>query len=281
MTVDLHAQNRFQEGLSALDETRTEMQQVLDAVFRARAERPPVSVEEEQELIYTALAGNNQAFVQLVLLYAPLLRKIAEPYRSAAHLWEETLETIIGGLWAAIAGFDPSQSDRLGAHLWSVITEAVHEERDPMSLAIAVPGRTLRRATAVQRRIRDGEHLDDVIADTPGITREAYLAVEAARNMSGFRDTDSHEPEHISIERYDAAHLALAQVDDLQREVCRWYYGFNSEDPILSDAGTAEQINIAALGEEAAKSGQSVIYTRKVNRARTSALQEMREFLAD
>jgi len=279
MTVDLHAQNQVDPGLSTLDDPRTEMQRALDAVFHGRDELPPVSVEEEQELIYAALAGSNQAFVTLLRLYAPLLRKIAEPYRAATSLWEETLETIVSGLWAAVAGFDSTIHSRLGATLHHVIHLALNEERDPLSVALAVPGRTLRRATAVQRRVRNGEPLEQVLADTPHITREVYMAVESARNLTGFADTDSYEPEHITLERHDAAHLALAQVDDLQRQVCRWYYGFNSPDPVLSDAGTAEQMSIAVLGEEAVKAGQSVIYGRKVHRLRHSALEEMREFL--
>lgn len=278
MTVDLCAQNP--DGSAYLDD-RTELQKVLNGVFESRDELPPVPVEEEQALIYASLAGDNEAFVTLVRLYAPKLRKLAAPYRAATSLWEDTLDAVISGFWVAIAEFDPAKSPRLGWFVWPAVHEVLHEDRDPMSVALTVPGRTLRRASDVSRRVRNGATLDQAIEEVKDIDKETYLSVESARNMSGFRDTDSHEPEHVALDRYNSAHAALAHVDARKRTVCRWYYGFNSTDPLLSDAETAYQMSAAELGEDRAKAGQSVISRATVQRERIAALKEMKEFLAD
>src|SRR5690606_42004120 len=113
-----------------------------------------------------------------------------------------------------------------------------------------------------------------------GVTEDTYWAVQAARGACEVVAPADPEVESALTARDEAmGQRALAHVDPLKAEVCRWYYGFNPPEPILSDAEVAYRMNVEALGEEAVKGGQSVIYGRKVQRLRTAALEEMREFL--
>src|SRR5690606_37361504 len=253
---------------------RTEMQRVLDAVFYRGAERPPMPLAEERESIAAARAGDSQSFVALALSYAPVLRKAAEPYRDAESLWEDTVETVAVGLWQAIVDFKADKHDRLGAVLQQSIKATLNKDRDPLSTALNVPGQTLRLVNQIERRVEEtGESVAAVIQDMRSsrwmITEDTYWAVQAARGAGELAVTDDPEVEsELTARDEELAHRALAHVDPLKAEVCRWYYGFNTPEPILSDAEVAYRMNVEALGEEAVKGGQSVIYGRKVQRLR-------------
>jgi len=260
-------------------------EQVIADIFTRRVSTGKLELTEEREAIAAAQGGDDDATMRLVYAYAYSLRSAVVWYtRAIPSAGRDGLADIysqaIMGLMEAIHDFDPEKFDRLAAIAPDKITGAVAAAAES-AVNFKVPTRTLTRFFKILREADGNVFAAAALAPTYAMKSATFLAV-----LSAVRDVDSYDGmvesawdegtadgSHIAatpvagVNSYDEDEVlvdaAFAAVDDLERVVCRDYYGF-------TDYNTKSDAEIA---------GDRGLSRPKVQRVRSSALGKMRTAL--
>ncbi|USL85050.1 DNA-directed RNA polymerase [Arthrobacter phage SWEP2] len=260
-------------------------EQVVADIFSRRVSTGKLSLEDERQAIADAQAGDNDATMKLIYAYAYALRSAVVWYTraipSGGHADLEDIHSqAILGLMEAIQDFDFDRFDRLAAIAPDKITGAVASAAES-AVNFKVPTRTLTRFFKILREADGNVYAAAALAPKYAMKTDTFLSV-----LSAVRDVDSYDGLTASAfddEAGDGSHLvavpvagvnsydedevlvtaAFAAVDDLERDVCRDYYGF-------SDYNTKSDAEIA---------GDRGLSRPKVQRVRSSALGKMRNAL--
>lgn len=263
---------------------------VLTDIFARNAERRFESAEAERDAILAAKKGDEQATLDLMYAYAPALRNGVKWYTRAipsveqADGLEEVHSVAVFGLLEAIAAFDVDAGyDRLAATIGEYVANAVAEHAQAVC-GLTVPSRTLSRFFSILRKAEGNVYEAAALAPKYLMKRETFLAVlsavrstslDAASTIDG---DDEHNEEASASEgilpvldayedvnqRMEVA-AAFAAVDDLERQVTRLAYGFETYGDPVPDAEVAHELGLSR---------------QKAQRTRSSALGKMRQALA-
>jgi len=264
----------------------------LSEIFDNGAEAPIADPAEERALIADAKRGDEAATVALLLAYAPALRKAVGRYRYAGGLWQDgpthpsTADDLrsgaVVGLLDAVKAFDPEKHRRLAAIIGGYVADAL-QVAAPGPVGLHVPRRTLTRFYTVLRRAEGDVVAAAALAPEEGMTvgtfMDALAAVRTADLPLPSGDDEADEAARLlwenarpvwSGEHADASdrvlvETAFAAVDELEEEVCRLSYGFETYGEPLADAEVGFRLGLSRP---------------KAQRVRSSALGKMREALA-
>lgn len=271
---------------------------VLADIFTRNAERRFESAETEREAILAAKKGDEQATLDLMYAYAPALRNGVKWYTRSgpaverADGLEEVQSVAVAALIEAIAAFDPESGyDRLAATASKYIMNAVAVHAQ-YAAGFTVPERTLKRFFGILRAAEGNVYEAAALAPQFLMSRETFFAVlSAVRNVDSYdalTEGNSAGFDGTTTERFEVGgergievrplwdnseaeedellvEAAFASVDDLERQVTRLAYGFETYGDPVPDAEVAHELGLSR---------------QKAQRTRSSALGKMRQALA-
>jgi DNA-directed RNA polymerase specialized sigma subunit len=205
---------------------------IFDQIAESMPKRD-ISTDEARALTTSAREGNEQATLQLMSNYLPLMKRIigAESRkRQIAVDMDEASSAAIEGFYAALREGADDPSYHIGLHLaWQVrfhVSMAITQ-----SYRVTVPYATFTRcARALNAANGDGSRAMDLAAEF-GVTRStmsAFLGTFAA-NFDSEDDYPASERAQIHAEDLEDANRALAVLDPQSRLVIECLYGFGRE----------------------------------------------------
>lgn len=285
----------------------------IDQIFQPYADDAVLTEAEEVELIARAKAGDESATLTLMSAYGRALRAAlrnggADGERSAVNdraAFGTSNASVEDGRQAAIVGFmealhahDPEQNPRLAGVLPGRLAEAIRGATVARS-EFAIPARTLTRFFAVMEAaewdLREALSVCQSFDMSPDTLLRIYLATGSESLEGRSADDEDGGPSasgHGETSLWDDGREAFADVEDAilvgmafdavdyeEEMVTRYYYGFETPNPLLSDAAVVQAWSEAAFGPERVAAGETIISRATAQRRRASALAAMREAL--
>jgi RNA polymerase sigma factor (sigma-70 family) len=268
---------------------------VLSAIFESGAGEPIVDDAAERLAIELAKHSDPAALEQLLLAYAPLIRKLVGTHRHAggartatgmsSHDLDDLRGAALLGFMEAIHAFDPEQHIRLAAVVGGHLADALRATGSAPASALSIGPRTLKRFFGIVREAGGDITAAEELAPAREMTRDTFRAIRSAlRDGESYDSLRESDGEHAGVgyasereatplhgaadpirdvEDAVLAQAALRAVDPLEEKVCRLAYGFEDRDPI-SDAEIADELTMSRATTQ---------------RTRTRALDKMRSAL--
>ena len=234
------------EGFSANAEERSALDQYLREVSRHELLTP----EEEIELGYRALRGDEDAVSRLVRANLRFVISVAKKYQNRGVSLIDLIQEGNVGLVTAARKFDPDQGVKFISYAVWWIRQAILAALANQGRAVRVP---LNRASDLARIFRERERLKQELRrdpTIPEIAEAAHLTPEVVTSLQTLNaaeirldapigDSDdsqlversmwdeAHEPEEAVEERLLAEHIerALETLSPRDARVVRLYFG--------------------------------------------------------
>lgn len=252
----------------------------------------PLSLIGEADLIEQAQAGDQDAMLDLMRQYAPVLRRLRGVYTELIGA-EDTEQELMLAFMDMVQTHDSERSPRLAGRINERLSFALSEAAATMASGFTIPRRTMERFIGIMKRAEQNVSVAREIAPDYGMSRETFDAVlRANRTDSSAAMSTTEEDErgsyaagtHVTAlftgnpaeESAELAQFAMDAVTAEELTVVRYAYGF---EPLVVDGATMLPEGYAPLADGliAPELGLS---RQKTQRLRTSALATMREALA-
>jgi DNA-directed RNA polymerase specialized sigma24 family protein len=236
-------------------------------VFGPASPTARLCAADERTCIALAREHNDsEAFRKLAESCVPALRKAARSALGAIPDEDELFGVLILALWACVRENDGRP---LAGMLWGAVRERVNEHASANGTAV-VPRRTADRYEAVMRAAEGDAGVALTLAPEHQMSREAFLAVHAARTgapltaaLEEVMPLGSLWPERTSAESRVLARVALDALNEQERGVVADLFGFS-------------EYRCLEPGEVAVRHG---ITEGRVKTVRRSAMVKMRDAL--
>ncbi|WIC89469.1 DNA binding protein [Microbacterium phage BAjuniper] len=238
----------------------------MDELFKGGSGRVSLPLEEEQDLLQRAKAGDGDAVWALLVQYRGILQKTANSVRAAVRgLTPEQVEDLQSDLVLvaveAVKDFDSGRFIRLA----QVLPKVLQSKAAEMTTSLRVPAGTLARWFKIWRAAEHDFNKGAELAPAMGMTADTFRAIQYA-----LYHVDSEwvtVPWNAEVaapddETYRLAHYALTLLTPAEREVVELVYGFRGELKTDEEVGLIRETSRAA-----------------VTQTRRRALEKMREGL--
>lgn len=269
------AQDGSRKGVTAVSFSNVSSD-IFDRNISVRIE----SAEDERATIAAAKDGDEEATLRLYYAYSHGLRSAVSSAPSGVDP-EDARQAALLGLLEAVKKFDldDTRHDRLGPLVRVCSLDAIYAT-DPN--AFTVPARTLNRFFSILAKADGNVYEAAALAPQHHMSREVFFSVlSAVRNVDGLEalqeggDSDEGGSREVACaplwdasDAEDDALLVAAAfdaVDEVEEEVCRLAYGFESYGDPVADVEIGHRLGMTR---------------RVVQLRRSSALGKMREALA-
>jgi DNA-directed RNA polymerase specialized sigma subunit len=263
---------------------------VLADIFDNNTERRFDSAEAELEAIAKAKAGDEQATIALMYAYAHALNAATGQFRHAggvwsegkrnAHLTDDLRSIVVLGFMEAINAYDPEVHDRLAAVIKQYVVHHLSADLvDP--IAFHVPQRTLTRFYSILRKANGDPIKGAALAPKFEMRVDTFMDVLAAVRTVNLELAEDEDDDTAMRAQWEAARplwdrpeaeedallveAAFSAVDDVEEQVCRLAYGFETYGDPVPDAEIGHRLGLSR---------------QKTQRTRAAALGKMRQALA-
>ncbi|GAA2844010.1 hypothetical protein Acy02nite_68710 [Actinoplanes cyaneus] len=246
----------------------------FDAIWSGSA-RHIETADDEVALIERAKAGDEPAILRLAESYVSHMRKAITRYTRVLPL-DDARQAAFVGFLEAIRAVDLAKTDRLVSIVRPYLINALDAASSEAREGFSVPTRTLERFYNILAQA-DGDPAAAAKLAPRYEMREStfwdvYAAVTANESLESALDAQGDAALHavtspaeiVDAEDRVLVDLAFAAVNELEREVCRLYYGFTEYDTV-PDAEIGHRLGFSRL---------------KVQRTRQRALTDMRMTIA-
>jgi RNA polymerase sigma factor (sigma-70 family) len=210
--------------------------------------QPIDSPSEESALIDKAACGDGDAVLRLIAAYLPLLNDVISQHRRGLDL-DDARQTAVEALMIACRTRDVSRNPRLAGHLRATVAREVSAASVTHSTTVSIPERTLQRYYSILAHAEGDPARGAKIAQQYLMSADTFREItRAVRCQSDSALVDRPEDTSVRVIRDVServmAQKALSAVNDLERDVCRLYYGFVDYDPV-PDAEVAHRLGIS------------------------------------
>lgn len=267
------------------------MQTLTELIASAPSPAPSLPLAHELALITAAQSGDESASIELLVAYAPAIRRAVRSFARFVDAEEAHSEAALA-FFAVLKTHDVAapgyKNGSLAPHIAPKVREALWKLRASTESLFHVPGRAIRRYYELMqanggdltKAYLAAKHAADIDPDT---LVQLHAVLGPRRSLTGTAlDTDedvtstsyvrlvtssggAEDSSYDVVEDRILATTALRAMDDDEARVCELAYGFRGYRP-LSDSEVAEKV------------GQS---RQKVQRTRASGLKKGRAALGD
>lgn len=254
----------------------------------------PLSATGEADLIRAAQSGDQDAMLELMRQYGPVLRRLLWTFKDAIGE-EDAEQTLMLAFTQLVKDHDVEASPRITLSVKNQLRVALVNEAATAASGFTIPWRTMARYVAIMKRAEQDIKLAREIAPDHGMTRTTFDAVVRANrtDAGAMLDEDGEGTRSTYDAGIDVTKLVEYNDEEESEELVEFVMSTISDDPEMVDVvehaygfRATEVDGVTMFPEGLAPLPDGVVGAalglsrQTTQRRRTAALGRMREALA-